>query len=330
MKRVILILAVAMVILALLVGGVGCKGDIGDTGQQGAQGIPGVQGSAGSQGPKGDTGARGVKGDVGEGGTPITWLGTRSYALSYPALNDAYHNSIHKTSYIWDGKYWQILAKDGAVGYPGATGAKGVKGNPGPTGATGPAFSNLGILLYVEDGTKEIAHVTYILDEPIALEDLVELVFFQELVYGTGSFGANVILGIDVDGDGYEANDLAWHIGTTQHTLAALGDDTFISMDGASSATVKVDAMSISQWWTPDESGAGFAKSDSYPWTFYGSFSDLINVFLQDPTQTSLIPDASAQVCLIRFVVGGSGSWVDIAVRVTSDMIPFEVGVFSQ
>lgn len=216
----------------------------------------------------------------------------------------------------------------GPRGHAGGRGATGATGGKGDTGDTGPAFSGLGVLLYVEDGTQEISHVTYVLDEPIALGDLTELMFFQELVYGTGNFGANVILGIDVDGDGYEANDLAWHIGTTQHTLAVLGDDTFISMDGAPSGIVKVDAMSISQWWTPDESGAGFAKSDLYPWTFYGSFSDFINVFLPDSNQTSLIPDASAEVCLIRLVIGGSGSWNDFAIRVTSDMIPSEVGVY--
>jgi hypothetical protein len=58
--------------------------------------------------------------------------------------------------------------------------------------------------------------------------DGFERTFFQELVHGAGSFGANVILGVDADGDGqYETDDLGWH---DEFSDAALGDDTFVEM----------------------------------------------------------------------------------------------------
>ncbi|GAJ24285.1 unnamed protein product, partial [marine sediment metagenome] len=40
------------------------------------------------------------------------------------------------------------------------------------------------------------------------------------------------------------------------------------------------------------------------------------------------VPNTSVKVSLIRLVVGGSGSWDNIAIRVTSAMVPTEVGVF--
>jgi len=96
--------------------------------------------------------------------------------------------------------------------------------------------------------------------------------------------------------------------------LAALDGDTFIEMDGkhgnpTTGTWTQTDAFLVNQWWTPDASGAGFAKSDTYPSTFYGGFDDLINVFIPDSTQTSLIPNTNARVKLIKLVIGGSGSW---------------------
>lgn len=219
-----------------------------------------------------------------------------------------------------------IQGEPGLAGEQGPIGTRGVRGpegSKGDTGEPGPAFLGLGFLLYVEDGTQEIAHVTYVLDTPIALEDLVELTFFQELIYGEGKYGANVILGIDVDGDGYEADDLAWHIGTTQHSPTVLGDDTFIAMDGAPlGSAVKVDALSRSGWWTPNVAGDGLSS------TLYCSFNDLLTRIDEGGWDTN-VPNTSVQVSLIRLVIGGSGSWVDVAIRVTStEMIPSEVGLY--
>ena len=151
------------------------------------------------------------------------------------------------------------------------------------------------------------------------LKDLPELTFFQELVHGTGSFGANVVLGIDADGDGiYEAEDLAWHFG---HNPTALGDDTFIAMDGVPPNVVKVDAFNVSQWWTPNVAGDGLSLTPNC------TFPNLLTEIDGETCDTN-VPNTSVKVSLIRLVVGGSGSWRDIAIRVTSDMIPSEVGVF--
>jgi hypothetical protein len=273
----VLILALSMVGCTGKTGATGATGPQGPEGPIGLQGIQGAEGEQGATGPAGEKGEQGIQGEQG------------------PA---------------------------GATGAKGATGSKGATGATGAKGDIGPAFSNLGILLYVEDGAQEIAYVTYVLDEPVALADF-ELTFFQELIYRgyvegqVNTFGANVILGIDVDSDGYEANDLAWHI---SHDPAVLGDDTFISMDGASiDSFTKVDALTIYGWWTTNAVGDGGGAL----WATYPVLTDPGNF---EGTRLTL----DSHICLIRFVVGGSPNWKDIAVRVTSDMTPSEVGVYSQ
>jgi len=156
MKKRLYSIGLSLVILALLFSAIGCEGPVGP---QGAQGLEGVQGAAGATGSQG---LQGAKGDVGEPGTPIIWMGTATSApKSWRVLNYAYYNSTHRTSYIWDGNSWEILArdgaagatgaagprgstweilaKDGATGYPGATGASGPRGYAGATGLQGPA-----------------------------------------------------------------------------------------------------------------------------------------------------------------------------------------------
>ncbi|MBA7590564.1 hypothetical protein ES708_32690 [subsurface metagenome] len=135
MKKRLYPIGLSLVILALLFSAIGCAE--GPVGPQGAQGLEGVQGAAGAAGPQG---LQGVKGDTGEPGTPIIWMGTATSApKSWRVLSYAYYNSTHRTSYIWDGNSWEILAKDGATGYPGATGASGPRGYAGATGLQGPA-----------------------------------------------------------------------------------------------------------------------------------------------------------------------------------------------
>ncbi len=135
MKKRLYLMGLSLIILALVFSAIGCAE--GPVGPQGAQGLEGVQGAAGAAGPQG---LQGVKGDTGEPGTPIIWLGTATSApKSWRVLNYAYYNSTYRTSYIWNGKHWQILAKDGATGYPGATGASGPRGSTGATGLQGPA-----------------------------------------------------------------------------------------------------------------------------------------------------------------------------------------------
>ncbi|MBA7592470.1 hypothetical protein ES708_34653 [subsurface metagenome] len=132
MKKILYSIGLPLVIIALLFSAIGCEGPVGP---QGAQGI---QGAAGPAGPAGATGATGLRGATGPIGTPIVWLGALSKAPNYPDLNDAYYNSTHGISYVWDGKHWQVLAKDGAVGATGGQGASGPRGYTGAAGAQGP------------------------------------------------------------------------------------------------------------------------------------------------------------------------------------------------
>ncbi len=133
MKKILYSIGLPLVIIALLFSAIGCEGPVGP---QGAQGLEGVQGAAGATGSQG---LQGAKGDVGEPGTPIIWMGTATSApKSWRVLNYAYYNSTHRTSYIWDGKHWEILAKDGYDGATGATGPRGYTGAPGPQGEQGP------------------------------------------------------------------------------------------------------------------------------------------------------------------------------------------------
>ena len=173
-----------------------------------------------------------------------------------------------------------------------------------------------GNTLHVADGATQWAEISIPVDIPI--EEISELTFWEMIEsYGANGWDVNIILGVDANNDGAFTADVAgWHIGSNAWTLTALNGDTFIEMDGpakdpTTNVWKEINALTTAQWWTPDQSGAGFAKSDTYPWTFYGTFADLINVFIPDPTQTSLIPDTSVHVKVIKLVIGGSGSWVD-------------------
>lgn len=153
MKKIFYLVGVSLIVLALLFSVAGCQGERGPVGPQGAQGI---QGAAGPVGPAGATGAIGPRGSTGPAGTPIVWLGALSKAPNYPDLNDAYYNSTHGISYVWDGKYWQILAKDGATG---ATGGQGIQGPRGYTGADG------------DDGEPGVSGYEFIISPPMNFAD---------------------------------------------------------------------------------------------------------------------------------------------------------------
>jgi len=172
--------------------------------------------------------------------------------------------------------------------------------------------------LYVGDGSVDWAEVSIPVD--IALKDIAKLKFWEYIdSYYPSDLGwsVNIVLGIDADGDGdFEADVAEWHVGTNSHTLTPLNGDSFVQMDGAqgdptTGIWTETDALSIAQWWTPNNTGAGFAKSATYTPSFYGSFTNFVNVFLPDVTQTSLIPDANARVKCIKLVIGGSGNWMN-------------------
>jgi hypothetical protein len=202
----------------------------------------------------------------------------------------------------------------GPAGPQGPQGPAGERGPAGPQGPAGPALPTVGHLLHVEDGNDQIAHVTYTLDEPVALEDF-DLTFFQELVDGEGDFGANVILGVDADEDGtYEADDLSWHVGQRQ-SPAALGADTFVEMDALDLDTVAVDAASVPQWYSPNQAGNGYPEGDNC----YATLQALDGC-------AGVRFEPTDEVHVVRLILGGSPSWNDIAVRVTAPSIEGSVG----
>lgn len=104
-------------------GSQGIKGDTGNTGAQGPIGNTGPTGATGAQGIQGPTGATGSAGTNGANGVSIRWQGSFATAPNNPTLNWAYYNTALKTSYVWDGTTWQILAKDGAASFILASGA---------------------------------------------------------------------------------------------------------------------------------------------------------------------------------------------------------------
>jgi hypothetical protein len=201
----------------------------------------------------------------------------------------------------------------GPIGHEGPVGPRGATGPEGPQGPPGPVLPSLGQLLFVENGASQINHLSIELDEPVDLEDLTELTFFQELVHGSGSFGASVILGVDANGNGnYTADDLAWHLGSTTHSPAVLGADTFVEMDGINPNTAKVDAPAVAQWWSPNAAGNGFPTGGAECYnTLQTMVADCDDVRF-DPTD---------DVHVIRLVLGGSSSWDDVAVRATAPFI---------
>jgi outer membrane protein assembly factor BamB len=96
-------------------------------------GAVGIQGPAGTNGTNG---TNGINGTNGTNGTSIRWIGSLASPPGSPALNDAYYNTADKTSYIWGGTSWQILAKDGATG---------PQGPPGPLGNLSPVINSITI-----------------------------------------------------------------------------------------------------------------------------------------------------------------------------------------
>ncbi|MBN2650750.1 MAG: SUMF1/EgtB/PvdO family nonheme iron enzyme [Spirochaetales bacterium] len=56
----------------------------------------------------------------------LVWKGAHPSALSNPKINWAYYNTSDKVSYIYDGKIWQVLARDGEDGADGQDGQNGI------------------------------------------------------------------------------------------------------------------------------------------------------------------------------------------------------------
>lgn len=159
--------------------------------------------------------------------------------------------------------------------------------------------------LYVADGLHEMSILTTSPATPTRVADFTPPVFTQELVAGSGGFGANVILAVDVDGDG-DAPDAAavraYHVGDATHAPndpALLDGDALIAMDAVAPTRYRVDSATVNQWYATDASG-GWAP-------YYGAWG---------PISTGRL--ANADVVSVMYTVGGSASWNDIAVEVSA------------
>lgn len=162
------------------------------------------------------------------------------------------------------------------------------------------------VKLYVDDGTHDWAEVSIPVD--IAIEEITSLSFCEYIdSYGINGWDVNVVLGVDCDGDGFEANVAEWHV-VFPHNPSMLGDDSFVEMDGALGGSPPtgdwhvIDAFSTSQWWTPDVAGTGFA-------TFYNNFASFL-AWLDTGSDDSRV-DIGDRVKVLKLLIGGSLNWND-------------------
>lgn len=185
----------------------------------------------------------------------------------------------------------------------GERGERGPRGRRGVSGLDASALNTVGHLLY--GSPDQSTTVTYELETPIKLSEF-DLTFFQERVLGAGGYGASLLLGVDVDGNGgYESDDEAWANGPSSE---ALGDDTFVAMDGANPDTVKVVARDVNRWWSPNAAGDGMETVDS---DCYNTLPTLVE------SCENVKFDENSTVELVRFTMGGTVAWTDEAVRFT-------------
>ena len=166
---------------------------------------------------------------------------------------------------------------------------------------------NNSVKLYVTNGSVDWAEVSIPVD--IALKDINELSFWERVTsYTTSGWDVNVVLGIDVNGDGvFKADVAGWHV-TDSHNATLLGDDSFIEMDGASGplsaplSWTKVNALNNPRWWTPNSTGAGLSN-------LYCSFADLLTKIDNGTFDTNIL-NTTVKVKCVKLLIGGSGSWM--------------------
>ena len=163
--------------------------------------------------------------------------------------------------------------------------------------------------LYVLNGSQDWAGVDAAVD--ITLQDINSLAFWEFIdSYNPNGFSVNVILGVDADGDGVFESDLeAWHI-TSPHNPSALGDDTFIEMDGVqgnptTGVWTNTNAYNTAQWWTVNAAGNGFAGPNDA--NCYNTLSTVISNCAVNDRRF----EPTDKVKLIKILIGGSSSWND-------------------
>jgi formylglycine-generating enzyme required for sulfatase activity len=106
-------------------------------------------GKTGNLGTKQLTSAE-IGGTGSSGNSGLQWKGNLAAPPANPQVNWAYYNTTDKTSYIWSGGKWDILAAPGAAGQDGAGGEKG---DPGDTESQGGSIAGV----TVNPGTATVA-----------------------------------------------------------------------------------------------------------------------------------------------------------------------------
>jgi hypothetical protein len=159
------------------------------------------------------------------------------------------------------------------------------------------------VQLTVDDGNSRIVAVVIPVD--VELKDIAELSFWKKVTEFTSGWNPNVLLGIDLDGDGkYMAKDFAWQFSyDVGYVPELLRGDTFIQGENPTGLTTpettwsKVNAKANYMWYTANTNGVGY-----YP--FYGSLSSF-----QTGGGVAGIP-INAKVKVIKILIGGSTSWM--------------------
>ncbi|MGH2819624.1 MAG: hypothetical protein ACRDJ5_03110, partial [Actinomycetota bacterium] len=85
----------------------------------------------------------------------------------------------------------------------------------------------------------------------------------------------------------------------------------FVEMDAVGADRTRVQAPEVSQWYSPNAAGNGFDHTDG------ACYSELANMVANCENVRF---DPADEVHLIRLVLGGSGSWNDIAFRLTTSI----------
>lgn len=86
------------------------------------------------------------------------WKGSLDKAPENPELGWAYYNTTDKTSYIYDGKDWQVMSKDGSDGAKGTDGKDGKDGVNGKDATQDSSLKDLGESTETVDGVEYKVH----------------------------------------------------------------------------------------------------------------------------------------------------------------------------
>ena len=89
-----------------------------------------------------------IGGPEGSAGFSIVRLGDYSQHPANPAINDAYYNTVDRTSYIWSGFRWETLVESGLDGINGLDGKSIIWLG---AFATAPGLANNGVIDFNQD-----------------------------------------------------------------------------------------------------------------------------------------------------------------------------------